>query len=307
MARTLDDLAGAQPTGPSGVKLWFAGARPRTLAVAVIPVLVGTACAVGQVSGGLIWWCAFAALIVGVGVQVGTNYGNDYSDGIRGTDEQRVGPVRLVASRLATPPQVLAAAIIAFGVACVAGLALAAATSWWLILVGVACVAAGWLYTGGPKPYGYYGFGEIFVFVFFGLVAVVGSEFVQQETVSGLAVLASLPVGLYAVAVLVANNLRDIPTDIVAGKRTLATRIGDGATRRLYAATMLLPFVLLVPIAVSRPWALIGLLAVPLAVPPSRRVLAGESGRDLVRSLLDTVRTLTAFGLLLALGLALSG
>ena len=178
MARTLDDLAGN--SRPTGLKLWIAGARPRTLAVAVVPVLVGTACAAGHV----VWWRAVAALIVSLGVQIGTNYGNDYSDGLRGTDDQRVGPVRLVAERLATPAQVLTAAIVSFLVACIAGLALAAATSWWLILVGAACVAAGWLYTGGPRPYGYAGFGEVFVFVFFGLVATVGSAWVHLEKIT---------------------------------------------------------------------------------------------------------------------------
>jgi 1,4-dihydroxy-2-naphthoate octaprenyltransferase len=301
MARTLDDLAGN--SRPSGLKLWIAGARPRTLAVAVVPVLVGTACA----SGHIVWWRAVAALIVGLGVQIGTNYGNDYSDGLRGTDDQRVGPVRLVAERLASPRQVLTAAILSFLVACIAGLALAAATSWWLILVGAACVAAGWLYTGGPKPYGYAGFGELFVFVFFGLVATVGSTWVQLQHITGLSVLSAVPIGLLSVAILVANNLRDIPTDTVAGKRTLAVLIGDRNSRLFYVACMLLPFAFTVGIAVSRPAALLALLALPLAVPPVRRVRAGESGRALVQSMLDTVRTLMAFGVLLTIGLAISG
>jgi 1,4-dihydroxy-2-naphthoate octaprenyltransferase len=301
MPRTLDDLAGSGR--PTGLKLWIAGARPRTLAVAVVPVLVGTACASGHIVG----WRAVAALIVSLAVQIGTNYGNDYSDGLRGTDDQRVGPVRLVAERLATPTQVLIAAIVSFLVACVAGLALAAATSWWLILVGAACVAAGWLYTGGPRPYGYAGFGEIFVFVFFGLVATVGSAWVHVQHITGLSVLSALPIGLLSVAILVANNLRDIPTDIVAGKRTLAVQIGDRATRWLYAGCMVLPFAFAIAISVSRLASLLALLALPLAVPPVRRVLAGETGRALVASMLDTVRTLMAFGVLLTLGLAISG
>src|SRR4051794_6575181 len=296
MPRTLDDLAGSGR--PTGLRLWVAGARPRTLAVAVVPVLVGTACA----SGHIVWWRAVAALIVSLGVQIGTNYGNDYSDGLRGTDDQRVGPVRLVAERLAKPSQVLTAAIVSFLVACVAGLALAAATSWWLILVGAACVAAGWLYTGGPRPYGYAGFGEIFVFVFFGLVATVGSAWVHLQHITGLSVLAAVPIGLLSVAILVANNLRDIPTDIVAGKRTLAVLIGDRASRWLDVGCMLLPFVFRVGTAASRLAALLALLALPLAVPPVRRVLAGESGRALVASMLDTVRTLMAFGVLLTIG-----
>src|SRR3954470_7379591 len=220
----------------AAVNRWVAGARPRTLPAAIVPVVVGTA--VASAEGDVIWWRAAAAMIVALAIQVGTNYANDYHDGIRGTDDVRVGPVRLVASGLAAPAAVKRAAIAAFGVAAVAGLALAAATTWWLLLVGAVSFAAGWLYTGGPKPYGYYGFGELFVFVFFGLVATVGSTFVQLEWVPWLSVVCGVAVGALATALLVINNLRDIPTDTVAGKKTLAVRLGDQRTRVLYVVLM---------------------------------------------------------------------
>jgi len=206
---------------------WLAGARPRTLPAAVVPVVVGTA--VASAEGSVVWWRAVAAMVAALAIQVGTNYANDYHDGIRGTDAQRVGPVRLVASGLASPTAVRTAAIASFAVAGGAGLALAAATTWWLLLVGAACFAAGWLYTGGPRPYGYYGFGELFVFIFFGVVATVGSAYVQLERITGLALLASVQVGLLATALLIVDNLRDVTTDTVASKRTLAVWVGDRA------------------------------------------------------------------------------
>ena len=211
---------------------WVAGARPRTLPASIVPVLVGTACAVGE--GTLVAWRALAAGVVALALQVGTNYANDYSDGMRGTDSERVGPVRLVASGLAAPKAVKRAAFASFLVAAAAGTALALATSPWLFLVGALAIAAGWFYTGGPKPYGYYGFGELFVFVFFGLVATAGSTFVQIERITGLSVAAATAVGFAAVALLVVNNLRDIPTDRFAGKKTLAVRLGEKRTRGFY-------------------------------------------------------------------------
>jgi len=218
------------------VNKWVAGARPRTLPAAIVPVAVGTACAVGEVADGLIWWRAMAALVVAVAIQVATNYANDYSDGIRGTDadERRVGPVRLVGQGLADPRSVKLAAYAAFAVAGVAGVALAIAVGPELIAVGAASFLAGWFYTGGPHPYGYAGLGEVFVFVFFGVVATVGSAYVQTEGIEGLAVAASMPVGLIATALLVVNNLRDIPGDTAVGKHTLAVRLGDLRTRYLY-------------------------------------------------------------------------
>jgi 1,4-dihydroxy-2-naphthoate octaprenyltransferase len=220
------------PAGPPVVAHpWVAGARPRTLPAAVVSVAVGTAAAFSQ--SGVVWWRAAAALVVSLAVQIGTNYANDYSDGIRGTDDVRVGPVRLVASGLKPAPAVKRAAFLSFGVAAVAGLALALAVAWWLVLVGAACFAAGWFYTGGSKPYGYAGLGELAVFVFFGVVATAGSAFVHTGHVTLLALGASVPVGALATALLVVNNLRDIPTDTAAGKRTLAVRLGDGETRVL--------------------------------------------------------------------------
>jgi 1,4-dihydroxy-2-naphthoate octaprenyltransferase len=234
---------------------------------------------------------------------VGTNYANDYSDGVRGTDDVRVGPVRLVASGLARPSAVRRASLAAFGVSGVAGLALAAAAGWWLLAVGAACMAAGWLYTGGPRPYGYAGLGELFVFVFFGLVATAGTAYVQIERVTVLAVAAGIPVGLLAVALLVVNNLRDIPGDTVSGKRTLAVRIGDRATRILYVVCVAMAFAVAASLCVDRPWSWMALVALPLAVPPVRKVTAGEQGRGLVAVLVGTSRLQLAFGALLAAGL----
>jgi 1,4-dihydroxy-2-naphthoate polyprenyltransferase len=282
---------------------WLAGARPRTLPASAVPVLVGTA--VAGAEGSVWWWRAAVALVVAVALQVGTNYANDYSDGIRGTDAVRVGPVRLVASGLAPPGAVRRAAFAAFGVAAVGGLALAAVAGWWLILVGAACIAAGWLYTGGPRPYGYDGLGELFVFVFFGLVATVGTAYVQLGRITGLAVGAAIPVGLLAVALLVVNNLRDIHGDATSGKRTLAVRIGATATRRLYVATVLLSFLVAAMLAVSRPGSLLTLLALPFALAPIRRVLAGEQGSGLIAVLVATARLQLLFGVLLAVGIAI--
>lgn len=282
---------------------WVAGARPRTLPASVIAVAVGTA--VAAADGSVIWWRAAAALVVSVAIQVGTNYANDYSDGKRGTDAVRVGPVRLVASGLATPAAVKRAALVSFGVAAVAGLALASVAGWWLIAVGAACFAAGWLYTGGPRPYGYAGLGELFVFVFFGLVATAGSAFVHLREVTGLALLAGVPVGLLAVALLVVNNLRDIPGDTTAAKFTLAVRLGAPATRYLYVATIAGAFAAVLLIALARPGALLALGAAPFAVVPARRVLAGEAGRGLVEVLQATGRLQLVFGFALAVGIAL--
>jgi len=245
------------------------------------------------------------ALVVALALQVGTNYANDYSDGVRGTDDVRVGPLRLVASGLASPAAVRRAAVAAFGLAAIGGLALAAAAGWWLIAVGAACIAAGWFYTGGPRPYGYAGLGEVFVFVFFGLVATVGTTYVQLGRATGLAVVAAVPVGLLAVALLVVNNLRDIPGDTASGKRTLAVRIGAPATRRLYAGVVLVPFAVAAVLAVSRVWSVLALAALPLAIIPIRRVLSGEEGKGLIAVLVATARLQLIFGALLAAGLAL--
>jgi 1,4-dihydroxy-2-naphthoate octaprenyltransferase len=281
---------------------WLAGARPRTLPAALVPVAVGTGVAIGYDRFSA--WRALLALVVALALQVGVNYANDYSDGIRGTDEARVGPVRLVAAGLAPPRQVLTAAATSFVVACLAGLVLAAATSWWLLAVGVAAVAAAWTYTGGRHPYGYRGFGEVAVFAFFGLAAVVGTAFVQVRSLTWLSVAAAVPVGLLACALLVINNLRDIPSDTATGKRTLAVRIGDQRTRLLYAGCALLPFAAAALIATVRPLALLTVAAIPLALAPVRAVRAGAGGPALIGALGQTGRLQLAFGALLTLGLA---
>ena len=286
----------------AALKDWVAGARPRTLPAAVVPVVVGSGVAVGYHS--FSWWRALLALIVSLALQIGVNYANDYSDGVRGTDEVRVGPIRLVASGVAPPRQVLAAAMASFAVAGVAGLVLAAVTSWWLLLVGVAAVAAAWFYTGGSRPYGYRGFGEISVFVFFGLVAVAGTAYVQMRTLDWLAVAAAAPVGLLACALLVINNLRDIPTDRETGKRTLAVVLGDQRTRALYTGCVLLPFVVAAALAPVAPLCLVTLAAVPLALAPVRQVRQGVTGRGLIAALGQTGRLQLAFGALFTLGLA---
>jgi 1,4-dihydroxy-2-naphthoate octaprenyltransferase len=291
---------------------WIAGARPRTLPAAVAPVLVGTAVAMWD--GGAIWARALLAMVVALALQVGVNYANDYSDGIRGTDAQRVGPVRLVGQGLAEPAAVKRAALLSFAVAGVAGLTLVALSGlWWLLLVGAAAILAAWTYTGGPRPYGYAGLGELFVFVFFGLVAVGGTAAVQVGFVSALAWVCGVGVGALSCAILVVNNLRDIPGDTIAGKRTLAVRVGDPATRRLFAA--LVGLALAVPAAIGvlgfvapTSWpgaAVLGLGAVPLAIQPLRDVRLGVGGPALVTVLVATGRLLLAYGVLLAAGIAL--
>jgi 1,4-dihydroxy-2-naphthoate polyprenyltransferase len=284
---------------------WLAGARPRTLPAAVAPVLVGSG--VAAALDGFRPVPALLALVVALALQVGVNYANDYSDGTRGTDADRVGPMRLVGSGVATPRQVLAAAVLAFGVAAVAGLALAALSSWWLVAVGAVCILAAWTYTGGPLPYGYRALGEVFVFVFFGPVAVVGTTFVQTGAIEGLAVAASFPPGLQIVALLVVNNLRDLVGDEAVGKRTLAVVLGDRTTRWLFVALVVAAFAVVAGIGVVRPEALLGLLALPLAVPPARAVLGGGSGPVLIGALQATGRLTLVSGVLLAVGLALSG
>jgi len=260
---------------------WLEGARPRTLPAAVAPVLAGTG--VAAFLDDAVWWKAALALVVSLALQVGVNYANDYSDGIRGTDDARVGPLRLVGSGVATPGSVKRAAFLAFGLACVVGLVLAATTSWWLVAVGALSVLAAWFYTGGEKPYGYLGLGEVMVFVFFGLVAVVGTTFVQTRTFELAALWAAVGIGALACAILVANNLRDIPTDVEAGKRTLAVRLGDAGTRRFYVLLVLLAAAALVVLAATTTWwALLGLVFLVAAVPAVRLVLGGTTGRGLI-------------------------
>jgi 1,4-dihydroxy-2-naphthoate polyprenyltransferase len=323
------------------LKLWVAGARPRTLPAAIVPVAVGTAA--GYLSSGrfvittpqistachaavctnfdrqLSWLNAFLALVVALGIQVGTNYVNDYADGVRGTDEHRVGPVRLVAGKLASVREVKIAALIAFGIAGLAGLGLAARVTWWFIPLGIVCGLAGWAYTGGPRPYGYLGFGELFVFVFFGLVATAGSAYVQHApfiiSLGGhlfaydydwwFVLWAGVPVGLLAAALLQANNLRDIATDTESGKRTLAVRLGRRRAGLLYCFTVIgvaLPIGILYS---YRPWSLLALLAFPLAIAPLRLALSDEEGPALLPMLGTTARLQILTGALLTIGLLL--
>ncbi len=299
-----NEVRHGQKATVAAVNRWILGARPRTLPAAVVPVAIGAGAAVGGPSP--VWWRVGPALIVSLALQIGVNYANDYSDGVRGTDDVRVGPVRLVAGGLARPKQVKAAALAAFGVAGVAGLTLAITTSWWLIAVGALAMLAGWGYTGGPKPYGYLGLGEVFVFVFFGLVATVGSTFVVIEQIPAHAWMAGCVAGFLACALLVVNNLRDIPTDRNAGKRTLAVRLGDGRTRWLYIGCLVLAAVLIIVIAVVwRSWAAIALVGFGVAIAPVRAVRRGAQGRQLIAVLGATGRTQLAVGLLLAVGLAL--
>ena len=331
-------VAPVVPAAPGPVKRWVLGARPRTLPAAVVPVLVGTAAAhpwshhvrsvsVGHGAGRLTvlvappeglrvnsWWCALGALVVALAIQIGTNYANDYSDGIRGTDDVRVGPVRLVAAGLATPAAVKRAALVSFGLAAVVGLGLAWATSWWILVVGGACLLAGWFYTGGPRPYGYAGLGELFVFVFFGLVATVGTFYVQTLQLGVTVVwFAAAAVGLVATALLLANNLRDIGTDTVSGKRTVAVRLGRRGGGWLYVACVGLPFVgVLVwgllsvtgAIGSARPViAFLPLLALPLVAGPVRLVRSDAEGRALLPVLAATGRLQLAFGVVLSIAL----
>jgi 1,4-dihydroxy-2-naphthoate polyprenyltransferase len=290
---------------PTGVALWVAGARPRTLGAAVAPVIVGTCAAVPDADG-VIWWRAALALVVALALQVGVNYANDYSDGVRGTDKNRAGPLRLTASGLASPRAVRRAAMLSFAVAAVAGLVLALVVDPWLLLLGAASIAAAALYTGGPKPYGYLGLGELMVLAFFGFAATVGSAYVQLERVPGAAWWGSLVVGLFACAILLANNIRDVPTDVVAGKRTLAVRVGAPAARRLFVACYASSFGAVVAIAITQPWALLALAALPLALTPVRLVLTRTDPPSLVAALVATSRLELVVAVLLGVGLCLS-
>jgi 1,4-dihydroxy-2-naphthoate octaprenyltransferase len=267
---------------------WLAGARPRTLPAAVAPVLAGTGVAVWEREE--VWWKALLALAVALLLQVGVNYANDYSDGVRGTDDDRVGPLRLTGGKVATPQAVKTAAFLCLGAAALVGLVLAATTAWWLVGVGLLCILAAWFYTGGSRPYGYLGLGEVMVFVFFGLVAVVGTTYVQTESFELSALYAGIGVGALACAILVANNLRDIPTDTMAGKRTLAVVLGDERTRHLYGLLVDASVVALVGVALTTTWwVLLALAAGPMALRAVTAVLGDKAtGRDLVPVLQQT-------------------
>lgn len=276
---------------------WIEGARPRTLPNAVAPVLAGTGAAAWV--GGEVWWKAALALVVSISLIIGVNYANDYSDGIRGTDDDRSGPVRLVGAKLASPQAVLAAAVISLSIGAGAGLALALVSQPWLIAVGAACIAGAWLYTGGTNPYGYRGLGEVAVFVFFGLVAVLGTQYTQALRVDWVGLVLAIAIGSLSSAVLVANNLRDIPTDQVSGKITLAVRLGDARTRQLFQVLTLLPFVLTAVLTLATPWCLVGFAAAPLAVRAAKPVRSGLGGRELIPVLKDTGLTMLVWAALI--------
>ncbi len=280
---------------------WVEGARPRTLPNAVAPVLAGTGAAAAL--GGAVWWKALLALLVSLALIVGVNYANDYSDGIRGTDDVRSGPLRLVGSRVASPRAVLTAALVSLSIGAAAGLALAIVSEPWLIAVGAACIAGAWLYTGGSTPYGYRGLGEVAVFVFFGLVAVLGTQYTQALRVDWVGLAAAVAVGSLSSAVLVANNLRDIPTDSETGKITLAVRLGDARTRLLYQVLVGVAFAMTFVLMAATPWCAAGLVAAPLAVRATGPVRRGLGGRELIPVLRDTGLTMLVWSVAVAAAL----
>jgi len=288
-------------TGVASFAQWVEGARPRTLPNAVAPVLAGTGAAAWL--GTAVWWKALLALIVSLALIVGVNYANDYSDGIRGTDDVRAGPLRLVGSRLASPRAVASAAAFSLGVGAAAGLALALVSQPWLIAVGAACIAGAWLYTGGAKPYGYIGLGEVAVFVFFGLVAVLGTQYTQALRIDWVGGALAVATGALSSAVLVANNLRDIPTDAESGKITLAVRLGDARTRVLFQLLVASAFVLTLVLTFATPWCAAGLVALPLAVRAAAPVRTGRGGRDLIPVLRDTGLTMLVWSIAVAAAL----
>ena len=282
------------------LKLWFEGARPKTIPAAVVPVIVGTA----SVESSLTIYRLLLALVVSIALQVGVNYANDYSDGIRGTDQDRVGPRRLVGSELVSAKRVKLAAGISFLVAAIAGLVLAIVTSLFLILIGCLAILAAWFYTGGSKPYGYSGFGEISVFVFFGLVATVGSSYVQSQTIESISILCSVPVGLLASALLVVNNFRDIETDSETGKQTFAVRLGKAKTQTFFALLLLGSLGMYVLIAMLYTYlALITLVAIPLSLKLIKDIYTKESSEDLIKILENTAKLHLLAGILLSIGL----
>ena len=295
------------PINPSslGWKKWILGARPRTLPAAIVPVLVGVACASGAPTP--VWWRGVLAGVVSLALQVGVNYANDYSDGVKGTDAVRVGPLRLVGSGAATASHVKRAAFIMFGIAACAGLALALMTSLWLVLVGALAIIAAWTYTGGPRPYGYAGWGEVFVFIFFGVVATTGSEFVVSEKFTWAGVVASVAVGCIACSLLVINNLRDIPGDTVAGKNTLAVKLGDANTRKFFALLVVLAASSICATAVLlSAYALFGLVGIVVLRPALEALARGAKGKDLIIVLGNVGRAQLVLGITFGAGIALS-
>ena len=287
-------------------QVWWSALRPATLAASVAPVLVGTAIAVHQ--GGARWWAGLLALMVSIAMQVGVNFANDYSDHVRGADAKRVGPVRAASSGVIDPRHVRNAAIACFGVAAAAGVVLSLAVDWRLLVVGAACLAAGWLYTGGPRPYGYFGLGELFVFVFFGLVATIGTVYVQTMRIDALTILMACGVGFLATAILVLNNLRDLESDAAAGKRTLATLIGRQPTRILLVLLVAGAFTVPIVIFLTHvaPVTIMAMhFGIPIASVPVRTALATTDAVALVRALKRMAFAELAYALLFTVGILL--
>ncbi|WP_080793301.1 1,4-dihydroxy-2-naphthoate polyprenyltransferase [Corynebacterium pacaense] len=281
---------------------WLEGARPHTWANAFSPVIAGTG--VAAYHGGFVWWKAILAALVAWALIIGVNFANDYSDGVRGTDDDRSGPLRLTGSGLARPRQVKMAAFISFGVAGIAGTALSLSSAWWLLLGGVICVLAAWFYTGGSRPYGYMGLGELAVFIFFGLVAVLGTEFTQSGAVSWLGLAAAVGIGASSSAVNLANNIRDIPSDAAAGKITLAVRLGDAGSRRLFIGLVCTPFIMTVLMAAATLPVLLALIALPLYLAGALPIIRGLKGRELIPVLGMTGRGMAVWAVVTAAALA---
>ncbi|TVL91147.1 1,4-dihydroxy-2-naphthoate polyprenyltransferase [Streptomyces sp. SAJ15] len=296
-------VTAAEPPAGRAVRTWLVGARLKTLPVTLAPILVGlgTAASLGRIS----WWRTALTLVFALGFVLGTNFFNDYSDGVRGADDRRVGPVRLVGSGLASPRQVLRSGLVLYGVAALAAAVMAVTISWWLLALAVVCALGGWFYTGGSRPYGYRSLGDVSIFLFHGVIAVCATVYIQLGRVPLLALGASVPIGLLACALLTTNNLRDIPTDTAAGKITVAVRLGDRRTRVYYVLCVAVAFASALALAAGRPWALLVLGAVPCAVLPVRRVLGGARGGELIPVLEHTCVLLLVFGVLLATGVAL--
>ena len=306
-ARKYAAATGAARTGPATAGDWISGARLRTLPLAIAPVFLGTGAAVVAAGDGEFHWVrALLALVVAVCLQIGVNYSNDYSDGIRGTDNHRVGPARLTGGGAAKPRTVLTVALVFFGLAAVAGLVLVVVSQyWWLLIVGAAAIVAAWFYTGGKKPYGYLGLGELFVFVFFGLVATTGTTYVQVGTVNLESWLSAVAIGLMACAVLMVNNLRDIKPDKVAGKRTLAVWIGARASRVVFCVFLLVPFVIVGFFALFYPLAWFTFFVLLLALPACLIVATATTAKELILALKLTSLAALLYGILLALAFAL--
>lgn len=307
-AKSRSGRPGGRPSAvavtPAGPREWIAGARLRTLPLAVAPVLIGTG-ATQVLDEGWHWVRALLCLAVALALQVAVNFANDYSDGVRGTDANRVGPSRLTGSGAAKPKQVLTVALVFFSLAAVAGLALTVLSGhWWLLIVGAAAIAAGWLYTGGRRPYGYLGLGELFVFVFFGLVATVGTTFVQIGRTNQESWLGAVAAGLFACAVLMVNNIRDIPTDRLSGKRTLAVLVGPAVARAIYIGLVLVPFAISVILALFYPLAWLTLFVLLMILPAILITLTARTGKELVLALQLTSLGGLAYAVILGAALA---